>query len=664
MATAATMESKLPPALEITEEEPDDDFRPRAPVHNGRRPATPASADPDSGAAEAGTDAVPEEAAELPPAPVLPPPLTGDWRQLEGVPRPAGAGPRYLAWNQHGHVALFGDQKKVELKYASEDKPQRFVDRTGPTMAALSSTTVCLASGRDAAGGSRLSVRPAVRWERAVFSAALGSVDEAVEAVACGEGFAAAVTSDCVLRFFSSTALPLGVICLPGPGVALAARGPLLLVANRQNHSESEAEILEYRLYDVPARALRATGRLPLSPGARLRWIGLTSDLAPVLIDSEGSVRAMLGLGAGAWGGGSAGGGGGAEWIPVMSLTEEEARVGPLWAVHASRASLFFAEVGLEAAEPQPPPLDRDVATPTLPADLAADEALGLEPVNLDPPTPGFGHGAPLRELQWQLPVHRAPVAGVAVERAMLEQLLARHADEMVACGITPRDDVAGLSLAWMRQSLSAFGELVKAGEGERALDVARFYLAGAASSKPLNSAVAFAEKAGNHKLADRVTRLPRLVVPDPDASPLAKGAVGGVPRTLARRQLAPLFEPGELDADVPSSKEGDVSIAEASPALAQAQAPVLATLPAPAPVSSPTVSASIPTIDEAPTPAATAVAPPPAAPRVNPFARTRPRATGSAQEPHLLRDALGGGARRAAVGGAGEPPAKAAKTS
>lgn len=355
------------------------------------------------------------------------------------------------------------------------------------------------------------------------------------------------------------------------------------------------------------------------------------------------------------------GGGGGAEWVPVMSLAEEEARVGPLWAVHAGRDSIFFAEVGLEAAEPQPPALDGEGAATMLPEDVADAEALGLAPVNLDPPAACFGHGAPLRELQWQMPVPRAAVAGVAVERAMLDQLLARHADEMVACGITPRGDVAGLSLAWMKQSLSAFGELVVAGEAERALDVARFYLAGAASSKPLNSAVAFAEKAGNHKLADRVTRLPRIVMQDPSSSPSAVNNAGlftqhSVPRTLACRELAPLFEPGELDAEVPSSKEGEDSIAEVPPALAQAPAP------APAPVSSPAKVAAIPTINESSAPASAAASP--AAPRVNPFARTKPRATGSAQEPHLLRDALGGGARRAALGSAGEPPAKAAKTS
>merc|ERR1719359_1559895 len=111
----------------------------------------------------------------------------------------------------------------------------------------------------------------------------------------------------------------------------MAAAGCFLLVVTGGHAppGEDEDEALEYRFLDVRSRSQRSCGRLPISTGARLRWIGLSEEFAPVCIDTAGVVRALLGTGPGSWG--PAGGGGG-EWVPVLSLAEEEQRVGPLWA--------------------------------------------------------------------------------------------------------------------------------------------------------------------------------------------------------------------------------------------------------------------------------------------------------------------------------------------
>merc|ERR550514_918486 len=118
----------------------------------------------------------------------------------------------------------------VEVRYAASEKPHRVLDRL--SMASLHGDLCALASCGDSKGGgpSRLLVRPRERWERPFFAAALGGQDERVEVIACGEGFAAALTSRQLLRIFGPSGLPLSVASVPGPAVALAARGPLLLV--------------------------------------------------------------------------------------------------------------------------------------------------------------------------------------------------------------------------------------------------------------------------------------------------------------------------------------------------------------------------------------------------------------------------------------------------
>merc|ERR1712196_142707 len=94
------------------------------------------------------------------------------------------------------------------------------------------------------------------------------------------------------------------------------------------------------------------------------------------------------------------------------------------------------------------------------------------------------------------------------------------------------------------------FGQLVKAEEVERALDVARTYLmGGAGGSRSLQMAQTLAERAGLRKLADEIVKLSQSasVVPGdvrPVATPQASTAARG-----NRRSLPPLFQPGETDA-------------------------------------------------------------------------------------------------------------------
>ncbi|CAE8590782.1 unnamed protein product, partial [Polarella glacialis] len=493
--------------LGCTEDEPDDDFQPDLPG---------AKATGSRKSAAAANDQVTEESAAAA-LPALPPLLTGPWQQLEGAPRPPGAGPRLLAWNEHGHVASYPDQLRVEVHRHSEEKPQRIADYDGLQMAAVSEGACCLAAGSGAAGGSRILIRPSERWEKAVFSAPLGSAAEAPEAVACGGNFVAVLTSSRMLRLYTFSGMPMGLLSMPGRSVALAARGPLLLVVTGRPLAASESQdadfedVLDFRLLDVRTRIERSAGRLPLSPASRLRWLGFAEDLVPIAIDTSGVVRALLGSGAGSWG--PAGGTGG-EWTPVLSLAEHE-EDGPLWAVHALQGSLVFAEIGASAAEPRAPPeAPKEEAQEAVSAEGLGSEGGVVEPVEIQPVFFGVRSSCQLRTLSWRLPIGPFPTAGDAIEGAFREQLLARHAQDMVSMALLGPEDVQkaeALEKKSKQSALKLFHQLASAQEVERAHHVAQFSLASSTGSfKVLDMAQKLAEKANQYRLADAVAALPR----------------------------------------------------------------------------------------------------------------------------------------------------------
>eukprot|EP00927_Polykrikos_kofoidii_P006616 TRINITY_DN12680_c0_g1_i1.p1 TRINITY_DN12680_c0_g1~~TRINITY_DN12680_c0_g1_i1.p1 ORF type:complete len:751 (+),score=139.92 TRINITY_DN12680_c0_g1_i1:70-2253(+) len=678
-------------AIECTEDEPDDDYQssiPLNPVAVSRigtesSVASPASfsvgVDPNSEAvtsnsAEQKGDVTSDIQAPLEGSQrdddeldILkpPPPLQGSWHQLEGVPRPKGSGARFFAWNDSGHVAFFPEQNRVEAHFADEDKPQRFADHGGLEMASIHGTACCVVASAGADGGSQLMIRPAERWDKIVFNVSLGGdADEACEAIACGDGFVAALTNRRVLRVFGMSGIPLSIVSVPGPGVALAARGSLLLAVIGTGPSRIDddgEEALEYRLLDVRAGQQRASGRLPLSRGARLRWVGISAEFAPVTVDSSGVVRALLGSGPGSWGSAS-GLGGAAEWVPVLDLFEQEERGGPLWTVHVARGVLFCTEVGFE--EPMPRPIEQG----------AGLEGLNVS-ANSEEPVCGYrGHGTALKELPWRLPIGPLSVATVAAEEALREQLLARHLDDATAAGLRVPPEwsstVGGPSKTWRSKALFLFGQLVKAGEVERALDVARGFLDGFGGAKSLTMAQTFAERAGQRKLADEVAVLQRGAgqAPPRVPQPSASAGISVAMRATSRR---PLFEPGEVEEFATTTASASTASIDIAPgqdaAIQETKASVAAVTGAgdggardsrvataadpppsataghtavPSAQSTPTVPLPVASATEA-AEVASAPAPPVAA---NPFARKRPQqANMSAQQsPHLLRDALG----------------------
>ncbi|CAE7832154.1 wdhd1 [Symbiodinium necroappetens] len=430
--------------------------------------------------------------------------LDGAWQQLEGTAR-APSHPRFLVWNGFGHVANYPDLLRIEVCRSGDEKPVGLQDYDGVQMAAMSEGALCLAARSTAAGGSRVLIRPTHRWEKALFSAPIS--DENPEALACGEDFVAVITSSRLLRLFSFSGLPLGMRSLPGPGVALAARGKLLLLVTRPPGTDEDEE-LDFRLLDVKTRMERAGGLLPLSEGARLRWIGISTDFVPLTLDTSGVLRALLGIGAGSWGGNGLN----AEWTPVLSLADEV----PLWVVDAPACSLCVVEL-LENREPWPRPQQAD----------DEDEKPCLMPF--------FGVGGTVapRRLPWRMTMGSFPAAGEQIEAAFREQLLLRHFQDMLKMDMLSeqqQQEADALEKRCKSRMLKLFTQLAKSDEVERAHHVAGKYLAKMeGTAKVLEMARTLAEKAKQHKLADEIAALLR-------------------PASVPRVELPPLFKPGEFE--------------------------------------------------------------------------------------------------------------------
>lgn len=519
--------------------------------------------------------------------------LEGAWQQLEGTPR-TQACPKFLVWNEYGHVASYPDLLRVEIQRNGEEKSQVIKDYDSLQLAAVSEGVVCLASTSSSPTGARIQLRPTQRWEKAVFSAPLGHSNESPEAIASGEDFVAVLTSSRLLRLYTFSGLPLGLLSTPGQSVALSARGSLLLVVTRVPGGEEDE--LEFRLLDTKSRSERSAGHLPLSEGALLRWVGFTDEMVPVAIDTMGVVRALLGAGAGNWGSHHLG----AEWTQLLSLDTEECE---LWAVNATSSGLVVVEVETEPCPPHAKVIAGEVHT--------ADAEFG------------FGGLKPTRTIPWFMPLGAFPSGGEAIEFTFREQLLLRHQQALHTSNLQDSSRVETVEKKYRTSVLKLFTHFAKSGEVERAHHVAQFYLAKVnGGDKVLEMACKLAESAKQYKLADEISSLcnkrESLGVPAPSA-PSAPSA-------------PPLFRPGEFE-----GKQTD------------AKTPTLSTAEPPSAPSAPSVDAAARAETKSATSAASAASPAKtgekpqkeaevAAPRVqstNPFLRKRPnQAANGARQP------------------------------
>lgn len=106
------------------------------------------------------------------------------------------------------------------------------------------------------------------------------------------------VPSQSVQTWWSGVPAPgveVGLVSLEGAVVTLAAGGSRLAVVwHRALPHDDGEQLLSYAIYDVPSRQRVSGGRLPLSPGTCLTWLGFSQ--AGLLATYDSKVWALSGL--------------------------------------------------------------------------------------------------------------------------------------------------------------------------------------------------------------------------------------------------------------------------------------------------------------------------------------------------------------------------------
>jgi chromosome transmission fidelity protein 4 len=113
---------------------------------------------------------------------------------------------------------------------------------------------------------------------------------------ACGEGWAAVMTSRRFLRLFSSGGNQGQVIWLDGQPVTMAGRSRFLGVFYHQSEPLRDGtQRIGYKLIDVVADRVITTGSVScISAGATLTWAGFSNDGSLLAMDSEGMLSMLV----------------------------------------------------------------------------------------------------------------------------------------------------------------------------------------------------------------------------------------------------------------------------------------------------------------------------------------------------------------------------------
>lgn len=103
--------------------------------------------------------------------------------------------------------------------------------------------------------------------------------EEEVRAVALGTSWVAAVTSLNFLRIFTEGGLQRCVVSLDGPVVTASGFGDELVVVTHSSAPlPSNEQMLEFRVFNVSNGTQPVRGRLPLTPGSSLSWLGFSEE--------------------------------------------------------------------------------------------------------------------------------------------------------------------------------------------------------------------------------------------------------------------------------------------------------------------------------------------------------------------------------------------------
>ncbi|MCO5611416.1 hypothetical protein L7F22_065669 [Adiantum nelumboides] len=290
-----------------------------------------------------------------------------------GSTRLDGGVRHFLNYNLVGSVTSCQNEglSHVEVEFHDTGRGVRvpaMTDYFGFTMAAMNDTGSVFASPRKGEKSpSTLVYRPFSSWaSNSEWSMRLPAEEE-VRAVAVGLGWVAATTSLNYLRIFSEAGLQMAVLSLQGPVVTMVGHQEVLAVAT---HAALPyvcgQQVINCTVLNLAARTKLMEGRLPLSPGSQLSWLGFSEAGLLSFYDSKGLLRVHTGQ----YGG---------SWVPVFSASKEAKNEDEsLWMVGLTDTQVMCVVCKFPDKKPQvsPKPILNifNLSLPLLHSDLGAEE--------------------------------------------------------------------------------------------------------------------------------------------------------------------------------------------------------------------------------------------------------------------------------------------------
>ncbi|KAH9314433.1 hypothetical protein KI387_023060 [Taxus chinensis] len=279
----------------------------------------------------------------------------------------------FLSYNMLGSIITFEKDgfSHIEVEFHDIGKGFRvpsMSDYFGFTMASLNeSGSVYGSPQKGEKTPSTLMYRPLSSWANNSEWSMRFPIGEEVKAVALGSGWVAAVTSLNFLRVFSEGGLQKSVHCLDGPVITAAGHEDLLVVATHASSPlPSGDQVLGFEVFNVSERTCYLSGRLPISPGSHLTWLGFSEEGLLSSYDSKGNLRVLTKEYNGCW-------------VPLFSADrEKKAENEKFWMVGLNNTQVFCVTCKLPDTYPQvsPKPILSvlNLSLPLACSDLGADD--------------------------------------------------------------------------------------------------------------------------------------------------------------------------------------------------------------------------------------------------------------------------------------------------
>ncbi|XP_065202901.1 WD repeat and HMG-box DNA-binding protein 1 [Planococcus citri] len=204
---------------------------------------------------------------------------------------------RFMVFNDVGYVRQTNteDENVIDVDFhdVSIHHAFRINNLLNHILAALSPEALVLACEKTEESMSKLVCRLFNSWDDSKEWNIEMNEDESIEAIAIGHKWIAVATSLWYLRIFSLSGVQREIINLPGPIVSMCGSNNYLFVVYHCSVGLPDNQNLAFQVFTFATHlsAIVPAQPVPLSPKSTLKWVGLSDEMNPCILDSNGILK-------------------------------------------------------------------------------------------------------------------------------------------------------------------------------------------------------------------------------------------------------------------------------------------------------------------------------------------------------------------------------------